>query len=428
MPSPLATFWMVATYWFAQFLPRLALPVIVPMIAQDMRATSQQRAALLSGFFRGYLLTMVVGGVAAQKWGGKRVLTIDLLGFGLSFLALPWAVTRGPRAVSFTLASMGVFFGPLLSATSVVKNNWLPADGAEKAVAQMIMGVGTKAARITAVAATPLLCTPAAGGWRTCVRIYGAMTLAVVAGWQLIVRERPPRSEEQEQEQEKKSASTAEEPKKAKTFELRIFRVRSVQALIAMHVAYNNSDYTILQWAPTYFTEVLGVPAAGVGKYLLIPTVVNMVGTFLFGSLEALLLKQKVLTVLGMRRWSCVGGTVLSAGGMILFSLCRSPLPAALAYTTISLGQGLHHSGFIVNYLEAGGKDTGLLTGVGNTLANLPGVVSPLFAELVVRRYGSWRPFFFTSAIFEVLCCWFFASSVAMRSAREQLEDAEAAL
>ena len=67
MPSPLATFWMVATYWFAQFLPRLALPVIVPMIAQDMRATSQQRAALLSGFFRGYLLTMVIGGIAAQK-------------------------------------------------------------------------------------------------------------------------------------------------------------------------------------------------------------------------------------------------------------------------------------------------------------------------------------------------------------------------
>ena len=94
----------------------------------------------------------------------------------------------------------------------------------------------------------------------------------------------------------------------------------------------------------------------------------------------------------------------------------------------VSLGQGLHHSGFIVNYLEARGKDTGLLTGVGNTLANLPGVVSPLFAELVVRRYGSWRPFFFTSAIFEVLCCWFFASSVSMRSGREQLEDAEAAL
>ena len=90
------------------------------------------------------------------------MLTIDLLGFGLSFLALPWAVTRGPRAVSFTLAAMGIFFGPLLSATSVVKNNWLPADGAEKAVAQMIMGVGTKAARITAVAATPFLCTPAA--------------------------------------------------------------------------------------------------------------------------------------------------------------------------------------------------------------------------------------------------------------------------
>ena len=114
---------------------------------------------------------------------------------------------------------------------------------------------------------------------------------------------------------------------------------------------------------------------------------------------------------------------------MLLASgLHSSKSASSIVADRVSLGQGLHHSGFIVNYLEAGGKDTGLLTGVGNTLANLPGVVSPLFAELVVRRYGSWRPFFFTSAIFEVLCCWFFASSVSMRSGREQLEDAEAAL
>jgi hypothetical protein len=36
--------------------------------------------------------------------------------------------------------------------------------------------------------------------------------------------------------------------------------------------------------------------------------------------------------------------------------LCRGPLAAALAYSCVAAGQGLHHSGFIVNYLELGGK------------------------------------------------------------------------
>ena len=139
MPSPLVTFWMMASYWAAQFLPRLSLPIIVPMIAKEVNATPQQRAVLLSAFFRGYLLTMVAGGIAAQKWGGKLVLSIDLVAFTAAFLALPTAVSRGPTAVALTLATMGVFFGPLLPASSVIKNHWNPTDGADKAVAAMII-------------------------------------------------------------------------------------------------------------------------------------------------------------------------------------------------------------------------------------------------------------------------------------------------
>lgn len=350
MLSPLATFWAIATYWLAIFLPRLSLPIIVPMLAAEMGASPQQRASMLSFFFRGYLLTMVAGGVAAQKWGGKLVLSIDLAGFTASFLALPWAMSKGPRAVAVTLALMGIFFGPLLPATSVIKNHWNPTDGAEKAVAAMIMGIGTKMARITSVSATPLLCA-SGGGWRAAVRTYGAAAAAVAVGWQLLVRERPPHLPE------KTAAQVPDlKPVDEKTFEPRIFRVRSVQAIIAMHTAYNNSDYSIITWAPTYFKEVLGVPAAGVGKYLVIPTILNMGGTFIFGSIEALVLRKKILTELGVRRWSTVLGTFCSASGLTVFALCRHPLAAAMAYSTVALGQGLHHSGFLPNYLEVGGK------------------------------------------------------------------------
>lgn len=234
MPSPLVTFWSIATYWLAIFLPRLSLPMIVPLLASDMGATGQQRASMLSFFFRGYLLTMVAGGVAAQKWGGKLVLSIDLAGFTASFLALPWAMSRGPRPVAVALGLMGIFFGPLLPATSVIKNHWNPTDGAEKAVAAMIMGVGTKLARITAVSATPLLCA-SAGGWRSAVRVYGLGAAAVAVAWQLIVRERPPAvaSTRASGKVEASGAPLVAE----KTFEPRIFRVRSVQAIIAMHTA-----------------------------------------------------------------------------------------------------------------------------------------------------------------------------------------------
>lgn len=81
-----------------------------------------------------------------------------------------------------------------------------------------------------------------------------------------------------------------------------------MQAIIAMHIAYNNSDYSILTWAPIYFMEVLGVPAARVGVYLTIPTILNMGGTFLcvytpskpFVSCTF----QRVFSLTSLRLWS----------------------------------------------------------------------------------------------------------------------------
>ena len=118
-------YWLMASVWLGHFLPRLALPVIVPMIAKDLAATTTQRAVLLSSFFRGYLVTQVVGGLIAQRVGGKIVLTVDLIGMALAFGSLPMVVKSGGgrvRGAQVALAVMGAFMGPLLAASSTTKN------------------------------------------------------------------------------------------------------------------------------------------------------------------------------------------------------------------------------------------------------------------------------------------------------------------
>lgn len=108
-----------------------------------------------------------------------------------------------------------------------------------------------------------------------------------------------------------------------------------------------------------------------------------------------------------------------------MFALCQRPLAAALAYSAVSLGQALHHSGFLPNYLEVGADDSGMLTGVGNSIANLPGVISPILAELIVRKTGLWLPFFVSSAAVEVVACIFFCSSCKVEPARSTLESSD---
>jgi ACS family sodium-dependent inorganic phosphate cotransporter len=418
-PSPLAQYWLHAGNWFGHYLPRLALPVIVPLIARDLACTSQQRAMLLSSFFRGYLLTQIVGGLAAQKLGGKLVLSFDLAGLALSFGSLLVAVRSGPRAAALALGSMGLFFGPILSAASINKNNWLPVDGGDRAVAQMIMGTGTKLARISAVSITPVLC--GRFGWRFAVKAYGIVSATLVVLWQVLAREAPgPVTAAKLRGEDANSAGVAAKPP-PKTFEPQVLKVPQVWSVFAMHIAYNNSDYSVVSWAPTYFVEVLGVPAADVGRYLIWPTGLNMLASYLFGSIEALLLKRQLMTIQGLRRCATAAGTALSALGLLTFGLSRSPSLASLAYCVVALGQGLHHSGFIPNYLEIGGPDIGMVAGLGNTLANLPGVTSPLLAVAMLRRWGSWLPFFVSAAVFEMLCGAWLACVCTTTPARELL-------
>lgn len=61
------------------------------------------------------------------------------------------------------------------------------------------------------------------------------------------------------------------------------------------------------------------------------------------------MLRKKILTELGVRKWFAAVGTVCSSGGLAVFGLCHTPMMASMAYSSVALGQGLHHSGFLPN-------------------------------------------------------------------------------
>jgi hypothetical protein len=68
-----------------------------------------------------------------------------------------------------------------------------------------------------------------------------------------------------------------------------------------------------------------------------------------------------------------------------------------------------------------------MVTGFSNTLANLPGVLSPLLAVAIVRRTGSWVPYFVSSAAVELLAGACFSRSCTLTPVRELLDKREAA-
>jgi uncharacterized membrane protein YphA (DoxX/SURF4 family) len=69
---------------------------------------------------------------------------------------------------------------------------------------------------------------------------------------------------------------------------------------------------------------------------------------------------------LTLRRWFSVVGGTLEFVGLAGFALARTPRQAALFNAWTCAAYTLHHSGWGVNLLEVGGKDTPVMNAFSN--------------------------------------------------------------
>ena len=148
--------------------------------------------------------------------------------------------------------------------------------------------------------------------------------------WQICGAERPGGEAEAQQK---------ERPK----YDPRIVLVRPAIAMIASQTAgmsiSNGGGASILgAWAPTYYTEHLGVPLERIGLYLSAPMVVAFFGK-IFVSFYEFWLRKRGVTLLNIRKLSTLIAAIGQTGGMLCFALSPTPLLATLSYIVVQMGK-----------------------------------------------------------------------------------------
>src|ERR1700709_1927279 len=92
--------WFVVALLFlagvVNYLDRAALSIAAPLIQKDLSFSHAQMGVVFSSFFLGYALFNFVGGVLADRMGGKRV-------FGFSMCI--WSLFCGATALAGSLWS-----------------------------------------------------------------------------------------------------------------------------------------------------------------------------------------------------------------------------------------------------------------------------------------------------------------------------------
>ena len=126
---------------FICYIDRVNISVaIIPM--QDQFGWSEiQKGFILSSFYIGYMITMIVGGYIADKYGGKKVLGYCLIIWSIFTIITPFFAYLGIWWLLFIRVLMGLGEGITFPSWHAIYARWIPFKERTRAVAFTNSGI-----------------------------------------------------------------------------------------------------------------------------------------------------------------------------------------------------------------------------------------------------------------------------------------------
>ena len=236
-------------------------------------------------------------------------------------------------------------------------------------------------------------------GWEAAFYLFGAIGILWWIGWQKSAAAGPelhPRVSSAELalikgDSEKDAAEISPPPM------LALLRTPAVWAIVVSHFCANWGTYVLLAWLPTYFNKGLGVDFAAVGIYTMIPYLFSFLSLNLGGWLADKMIQRGMETTRVRKLMQGVG----FGGFAAVLAVVGYVDSLVLAIALMSLGNffgGAMSGGFGVNHLDIAPRGAGMIMGLSNTAATIPGIVGVYVSGLILDATGSWVLVFQTAA------------------------------
>jgi ACS family sodium-dependent inorganic phosphate cotransporter len=374
---------------FICYIDRVNISVAIIPMAEQFGWSDTQRGLVLSSFFVGYLVTQVIGGSLAARFGGKAVLGFGVLWWSLFTLLTPVsAMASFPMLIAARIL-MGLGEGVAFPATYNLLGRWVPARERSRAASFNLSAipVGT----LAAVTVTPLIAISM--GWPWVFYLFGALGFVWFLFWWPLAADRPSKPVE-----ELASERLADDDNEDKKIPWRTLLSKApVWAIIVSHFSSNWGLYVLLTWLPSYFSSQLGINLREVWIYVAPP----WIAMFVLGNLAGTIGDRMVAagrSVTFVRKFM---QTIGSAGPAIALIALAGTTDAvtAVILVTVALGLGaFSFAGFASNHLDISPRHAGVIFGISNTAGTLPGIIGVALTGLLVEQTGSFASAFYVTA------------------------------
>jgi ACS family sodium-dependent inorganic phosphate cotransporter len=354
---------------------------------------------VLSAIFWGYIWTQLAGGWMADRFGGHRVLAAGVAVWSLATFIMPPAAAASFSALLATRVLLGLGEGVNFPSIHSLTARWtLPSERARVlSVNYSGMYVGT----VLALSASPLIIR--AFGWPALFYISGALGAVWVAAWMWLAADCPENSSRVDAAELNLITST-------RTAELRATRVpwaaiareKAVWAIVVAHFCSNFGFNILLLWLPTYLHHTFNVPLARLGHYSIIPWIATFF-TISFSGWLADALIARGLSVGTVRKAMQSAAFTIGAIALLIVPAAKSPAMAVALLTIAASANGISSAAFGVNHLDVAPTYAGILMGISNTIATIPGIIGVAATGLIVQTTKSFSAvFYLIAAVYSV--------------------------
>lgn len=396
---------------FVCYIDRVNISVAIIPMAEALHWDASRQGLVLSSFFVGYLLTQVVGGRLADRFGGKVVLATGVLWWSLFTMLTPVAAMGGFTALIAARIAMGLGEAVTFPSVYTLYSRWLPAQ--ERARAMAINNSGIPVGTIFALIVTPPIV--AHFGWPWAFYIFGMVGVVWALLWWRLTASSPEQHGAISQTELEYIRSHAP----ARTAATRTPSIREflkhgpVWAIMVAHFCNNWSLYVLLSWLPTYVNKGLGVDFASIGWYTMIPSVMSFLFVNVAGAVADKLIKRGMDVGRVRKLMQTIGFGGIALALMVVGEVQSAPMAIAIMAAGSAVG-GFVIGGFVVNHLDIAPHSAGTLMGITNTVATIPGIIGVYVSGLILEWTGSWALVFQVTAgvtLFGLLFYLIFASS-----------------
>jgi MFS family permease len=157
----------------------------------------------------------------------------------------------------------------------------------------------------------------------------------------------------------------------------------AVIAIAVAHTSHNWLWYMVLTWMPEFLRSELGFDLKAAGAVSMLPYIACTLLS-VAGGAAADRLVSKGVPKLHVRKAAQTVGELLPAALLVACGYASSPT-AAVVLLTLAVGiNGIANAGFGSNHLDVAPQYAGLLFGLANTLASLPGLIAPVVVGYLV--------------------------------------------